>query len=256
MTCPDCEKLKKKIREAKVKHSDETSWRVDGKNYWLWTLVNKEIAVYLVRKKRSHKVPANVLGKQDNKVIISDRATLYNTLEEETNCLQQKSWSHILEDSKDLAEHYVEARPIHKELKSIYHRAKSYNHRATQEQLMSLLRRIDNIASKFYQHSEVRKFVRSVCVRHRENLFRFVTDIDIDGTNNLAERALRKGVIIRKISNGNRSRKGAKIFEVLLSIVETLKMQGRNILQSIGNIIQTSIGETNNISHAQKPSYC
>ncbi|MEW5761280.1 MAG: transposase, partial [Candidatus Thermoplasmatota archaeon] len=89
-------------------------------------------------------------------------------------------------------------------------------------------------------HSEVRKFVNSVCVRHRENLFRFVTDSDIDSTNNLAERALRKGVIIRKISNGNRSRKGAKLFEILLSVVETLKMIGSNILQSIKNIAQTS----------------
>ncbi|MBI5475701.1 MAG: IS66 family transposase, partial [Ignavibacteriales bacterium] len=237
---PYYETLKQKIKDARVKHSDETGWRVNGKNYWLWTLINKEIAVYLIRKRRSYNVPAKVLGKQDGKVIISDRAPLYNTLEENTNCLQQKSWSHILRDSKDIAEHYKEAKPTHKELKSIYHQAKSYNHQATEEQVAGLLRRIDNIAEKIYQHSEVRKFVRSVCVRHRENLFRFVTDPEIDGDNNRAERAIRKGVIIRKISNGNRSRKGARLLEVLLSVVETLKMQGRNVLQSMMDIVRTS----------------
>lgn len=237
---PYYETLKQKIKEARVKHSDETGWRVNGINYWLWTLVNKEIAVYLIRKSRSYTVPAKVLGKQDGKVVIADRLPTYNSLEKHTNCLQQKCWPHILRDSKDLAKHYTEAKPIHRELKRIYRQAKSYNHLATEQQVAELLSRIDKISDKFHQHSEVTKFVRSVCVWHRENLFRFVTDSEIDGDNNLAERTLRKGVIIRKISNGNRSRKGAKLLEVLLSVVETLRLQGRNILYGILALTRTS----------------
>lgn len=237
---PYYEELKKKIKDAKVKHGDETGWRVNGKNYWFWTLVNKEIVVYLIRKRRSYTVLAKVLGKQDGKVVISDRLTQYDYLEEHTHCVQQKSWSHILRDSKDIAAHYQEAKPIHKELKRIYRLAKSYNHQATEKQVAELYQRIDRIADKYYQHSEVRKFVKSVCIKHRDNLFRFVTDPDIDGDNNRAERAIRKGVIIRKISSGNRSRKGAGLLEVLLSAVETLKMQGKNVIQSLLHIIQTS----------------
>lgn len=237
---PYYEELKKKIKEARAKHCDETGWRVNGKNHWLWTLVNKEIAVYLIRRTRSYTVPAKVLGKQKGKVVISDRLPTYNSLEVRSNCLQQKCWPHILRDSKDLAKHYIEAKPIHRELKRIYRQAKSYNHQATDEQVTGLLCRIDKIADKFYQHSEVGKFVKSVCVKHKANLFRFVTDPEIDGDNNLAERALRKGVIIRKISNGNRSRNGAKLLEVLLSVVETLRLQGRNILQGTLALARTS----------------
>jgi len=237
---PSYKELKHKIKEARVKHSDETGWRIDGKNHWLWVLINKEVALYIIRKKRNYEVPAKVLGNQKGKVVVSDRLSTYNHLEKHTGCLQQKCWIHILRDSKDLAKHYKEAKVIHKRLKSIYKRAKSYNHKATDRELNKLLERIDKISQMKFEHSEVRKFVRSVCIKHKENLFRFVKDPEIDGDNNLAERAIRKAVIIRKISNGNRSKNGAKYLEILLSIIETLKLQGMNPIEGMRNIIQAS----------------
>ncbi|HIE35759.1 MAG TPA: IS66 family transposase [Candidatus Omnitrophica bacterium] len=237
---PYYKELKHKIKEVRVKHMDETGWRIDGKNHWLWVLINKEIALYIIRKKRNYEVPAKLLGKQKGKIIISDRLPAYNHLEEHTGCLQQKCWIHILRDSKDLAKHYKEAKIIHKKLKSIYKQAKSYNHKATDKEVNKLLARIDKIAQIEFKHPEVIKFVRSVCIRHRENLFRFTQDVEIDGDNNLAERAIRKAVIIRKISNGNRSKNGAKFLEILLSVIETLKLQGINPFEGMKNIIQTS----------------
>src|SRR3989344_6275124 len=34
------ETLVKKIQEASTKHIDETGWRINGKNNWLWTFIN------------------------------------------------------------------------------------------------------------------------------------------------------------------------------------------------------------------------
>jgi len=79
-----------------------------------------------------------------------------------------------------------------------------------------------------------------VCKFHKENLFKFVTNTEIEPTNNRAERGIRKAVIIRKISNGNRSKKGADILSILLSIIETLKLQEKNPLDYLKKIIQTS----------------
>src|SRR3989344_1355193 len=42
--------LEQKIREALVKYIDETGWRINGKNNWLWIFINDEVALYLVRK--------------------------------------------------------------------------------------------------------------------------------------------------------------------------------------------------------------
>ena len=237
---PDYKKLEQKIRDASVKHIDETGWRIDGKNHWLWIFINKEIALYVVRKQRSSSVPIKLLGKQKDKVVVNDRYNAYNVLVRKTKCKLQICWTHLLRNAKDLAEHYDEAKYIRRQLKHIFKLANKCKHQAIEKQVDNLLHKIDLIAEKRYNHSEVRKFVKSVCNLHRENLFRFVTNPEIEATNNRAERGIRKAVIIRKISNGNRSKKGADIFGVLLSIVETLNLQGKNPLNEMNRIIQTS----------------
>src|SRR3989338_10152820 len=64
-----------------------------------------------------------------------------------------------------------------------------------------------------YTHQEIKGFLNTLLERIDE-LFRFTQDHRMEGDNNLAERGLRKAVIIRKISNGSRSDSGAEILEV------------------------------------------
>ncbi len=216
------EELVKKIKEALVKNIDETSWRIDGKNYWLWNFINKEVALYVVNQRRSSKVPINILGNQEGKTIVSDRFGAYNELVKKSHCEQQICWSHILRDSKDLADHYREAKYIHKRLKYIYDKAKDGKKKDL------LLHWIDLISLRSYKSSEVYKFVKSICRNHRDDLFRFVDNSEIDSTNNRAERGLRHAVVIRKISNGSRSKNGAEVTANLLSVLQTAKLQSNN----------------------------
>jgi len=226
--------LKKRIKETLVKNIDETSWRINGKNYWLWIFINKEVALYVVRKRRSSKVPIEILGNQEGKTIISDRYSAYNELAKESGCEQQVCWTHLLRNSKDLAEHYSEAKYIHKRMKYIYRKAKK--NKISKEDLLNW---IDLIASRKYRSTEVYKFVKSVCKNHREDLFRFVDNPQIDSTNNLAERGIRTGVVIRKISGGSRSENGAEITGRLLSVLQTAKLQSDNPLGFITKLLQT-----------------
>ena len=169
------EYLEKKIREALVKHIDETSWRINGKNNWLWIFINKEVALYVVDKQRSSDVPIKVLGNQNDKFITTDRYSAYNVLVEQTGCLQQVCWTHLLRNSKDLTEHYEEAKYIHKRMKYIYRKAKEG--KTSKEKLLSWM---DKIASRSYKSTEVFKFVKSICRNHREDLFRFVDHHEIN----------------------------------------------------------------------------
>jgi transposase-like protein/transposase len=226
------EELVRKIKEALAKNIDETSWRINGKNYWLWIFINKEIALYVVRKKRSSKVPIEVLGNQEGKTIVSDRFSAYNELVKKTNCEQQICWAHLLRDSKDLAEHYKEAKYIHKRMKYIHKKAKEG------EKKENLLHWMDLIASRVYRSSEVYKFVKSVCRNHRENLFRFVDNPGIESTNNRAESGLRPLVVIRKISYGSKSEDGAETTAKLMSVLQTVKLQTRNPYEGILNLLQ------------------
>jgi len=225
--------LEKRIKEALIKNIDETSWRINGKNYWLWIFINKEVALYVVRKRRSSKVPIEILGNQEGKTIISDRYSAYNELAKESGCEQQVCWTHLLRNSKDLAEHYSEAKYIHKRMKYIHRKAKE--NKISKEELLNW---IDLIASRKYRSTEVYKFVKSVCKNHREDLFRFVDNPQIDSTNNLAERGLRTGVVIRKISGGSRSENGAETTGRLLSVLQTAKLQSDNPLGFITNLLQ------------------
>jgi len=224
--------LKIKIRKALVKHIDETSWRINGKNYWLWIFINKEIAFYVVHKNRSSKVPIKVLGKQEGKVIIEDRFSAYNELARVSRCEQQICWAHLLRNSKDLAEHYSEAKYIHKRMKFIYKRAKEG------EKKEKLLHWIDLLSSRSYSSTEVFKFIKSICRTHKENLFRFVDNPKIASTNNLAERGLRHAVVIRKISNGSRSEEGAETTAKLLSVMQSMKLQQVNPFSGMMDLLQ------------------
>ena len=223
--------LVKKIKEALVKHIDETSWRINGKNNWLWIFINNEVALYVVNKKRSSKVPIKVLGNQEGKTIVEDRFCAYNELARVSGCMQQICWAHLLRNSKDLAEHYKEAKYIHKRMKYIYSKAKEG------EKKENLLHWMDLIASRSYRSTEVFKFVKSICRTHRENLFRFVDNPQIESTNNLAERGLRHAVVIRKISNGSRSQKGAEITANLLSVLQTAKLQNNNPMNFLYDLL-------------------
>ena len=57
-------------------------------------------------------------------------------------------------------------------------------------------------------------------------MFTFVDHPEVEATNNLAERKIRPNVVIRKISGGNRSRKGAEAHETLMSLVVTSQQKG------------------------------
>jgi len=225
--------LEEKIRNALAKHIDETSWRINGQNNWLWIFINKEVALYVVEKQRSSEVPIRILGNQEGKFITSDRFSAYNVLVEKTGCLQQVCWTHLIRNSKDLSEHYGEAKYIHKRMKYIYRKAKGG--KTSKEKLLSW---VDLIASRPYTSNQVFKFVKSICRNHREDLFRFIDNPRINSSNNLAEQGLRPAVVIRKVSGGSRSEDGAETTARLLSVLQTVKLQNNNPYEGILNLLQ------------------
>jgi transposase len=233
--------LEKLVRVARVKHTDSTSWRIKGKNYTAWVFIAAGIVLYKIRKSTSHKTPLQVLGKAvKGMVLVVDRHSAFRTLAHKAGYLLQLCWSHILEDSKELKETFgAEGKYVHTNLKRIFALAKGLNHRATSEQLEQLQGEILQLTYGHYKHSIVRRFVRNLAYRDLDNLFRFTTDVSIDPTNNISERELRHLVMIRRISHGSRSRRGANVTAHLTSIIQTLKLRKENIVEGLQNILNT-----------------
>lgn len=232
--------LEKMLKKARVKHSDTTSWRVNGKNYHAWVFVATGVVLYKIRKRNNHKVALALFGKKTQKgnILVVDRFSAFRTLAEKAGFLLQVCWSHILKNSKDLAKNYgADGKYVHQKLKEIYALATGLEHKGLPEQVESLKAEIFLLTQKNYKSTTVRKFANTLWKRDIENLFRFVTNPNVNPTNNISERELRHLVIIRKISNGSRSTRGAAATAILLSITQTLRMNKKNVLKGLKNIL-------------------
>jgi transposase len=235
--------LEKIVQFAKVKHSDTTSWRINGRSYVAWVFIACGVVLYKIRKSNCHKVGLAFLKKQKGNILVVDRHSAFRLLAKKAGFLLQLCWSHILSDSKDLAKNFgPEGKYVHSKLKEIYALAKGLNHKGTQEMVEQLKAEIFQLTLRHYTHSTIRKFVNNLYYRDVEDLFRFVSDPNIDSTNNISERELRILVIIRKISNGSRSTRGANTTAMLLSIIQTLRFKKENILQELQTILKNPSG--------------
>jgi transposase len=231
------------VKLAKVKHSDTTSWRINGKNYVAWVFIAYGVVLYKIRKSNCHKAGLVFFKKQIGNILIVDRLSAMRLLAKKAGFLLQLCWSHILQDSKQLAEEFgAEGKYIHTKLKEIYALAKGLKHKGTQEMVEQLKAEVFQLTLRHYKHSIIRKFVHNLYYRDGNDLFRFVTNPEIDPTNNISERELRELVIIRKISNGSRSRRGANATAMLLSVIQTLRFNENNVLQGLQKILKNPSG--------------
>lgn len=235
--------LENLVKLARVKYSDTTSWRISGKSYVAWVFIACGAVLYKIRKSNCHKVALAFLKKQAGNILVVDRHSAFRCLAKKAGFLLQLCWSHILEDSKQLAKEFgSEGKYIHRKLKEIYELATGLNHKGTPEMVDQLIAEIFQLTQRHYKHSITRKFVNNLYYRDVEDLFRFVTDPEIDPTNNISERELRALVIIRKISYGSRSTRGANAKAMLLSIIQTLRFRKLNVLQGLQNILKNTSG--------------
>lgn len=234
--------LEKIIKVARVKHTDSTSWRVDGKNYFAWVFIATGVVLYKIRKRNNSRVPLSVFGtKQKGMTLVIDRHSALRALAEKASFLLQLCWSHILADSKDLAKNFgAEGKYVHRRLKEIYEIAACLEGKGKQEHVDALKAEILGLTLRHYKHTTVRKFVNNLWNRDCKSLFRFVTDPEIDSTNNLSERELRHLVVIRKISNGSRSHRGAHATAMLLSVIQSLRMNKQNPLLGMQEILKNA----------------
>ena len=66
-----------------------------------------------------------------------------------------------------------------------------------------------------------------------EHWFSCLIHLFVEPTNNRAERALRELIVQRKIIGGLRREKGARIMEVITSVIATLKIKELPLFQTV-----------------------
>jgi len=85
------------IKESTRVYADETGWRMDGKNWWLWVFVGDNGIRYVIEDTRGKGVADNALGQKEDRVIISDGYAAYQNLYGD----KQQCWVHLMRVAKN-----------------------------------------------------------------------------------------------------------------------------------------------------------
>lgn len=228
---PVFEGFQEEMRAAPAKYLDETPWWLNGSSAYLWVAATPREAIYRIDPSRGHEVAMGLLGLQPKGTMVHDRFSAYATVARKTNLAQQLCWFHLLGDSKELVEFLgEEGRQIHTVMKTIYHAAQRIAGQGTERDVEQLWEALEGgLRNRQGTSSRGERFVTDVLAQ-RAWLFEFVRNPEVEGTNNRAERALRPMVVARKIFGGNRSGRGAKVFEVLASVVQTLRLRDQSLM--------------------------
>ena len=94
---PAVAELLDRIRASPVVHADETGWREDGSNGYVWTF-STPTERYFRRRGRGKAIVAAALGDSFSGVLVSDFYAAYHHYDGP----QQRCWAHLLRDSHDL----------------------------------------------------------------------------------------------------------------------------------------------------------
>ena len=223
-----------RIRGSPVVHADETGWRQDGVNGYVWTF-STPTDRYFLRRGRNKEVVDEALGDSFSGVLVSDFYAAYHHYPG----LKQRCWVHLLRDIHDLKALYPQDQKLAQwagAIHQIYTGAKAFTHpdarqrRRVQQQLeRKLLAHCrpfleDQAAVQSNLCRRIEKFIKE--------LFVFVAQPAVPSDNNAAERSLRPLVVSRKISGGTRSAQGTDSKLTLASLFGTWRAQGLDPLLS------------------------
>jgi transposase len=218
---PDYDAILNKIRGAPVLYVDETGIHVQGEKHWIWTFTTPSETFFVIRKSRGMKVLEEVLTRRFKGIIVCDGWKPYAKFTKRL----QRCWAHLLRESKDLAEKFEEAVPLHEALKELYESlTDALEGDPPPEARMDLWNRareaLQHLIGKEYSIQKVRKFIGKIS-NGFDYWFTFIIYPSVEPTNNRAERALRPMVVLRKILGTLRNGKGTSIHERLMTALAT-----------------------------------
>lgn len=229
--------LKERIRTADRLHIDETSFRVLGKNWWVWVFRSNTDKLLVIRHSRGNNVLEEILGKDYAGIVHCDCWRAYDYL---TNACLQRCWAHLLRKSAELKES-VAGRHFHEKLTTLFKRIETFNKKERtpkerEERYKSLTRRLQAVTKYYAQYDDCNAVVKYIDF-HIDSWFTCIRFDNVEPTNNLAEQTIRETVIVRKIIGAFRSEKGPQNYETLASLMATWQSQQKDIRQELHRML-------------------
>ncbi len=149
----------------------------------------------------------------------------------------QRCWAHLLREAEDLADKGEEAEPISEKIHEIYENltgfvGKDPPPKEREKRREKAEKELEKLLNKSYENERVEDLIGKI-KNGKKHWFTFVTEPEVEPTNNQAERALREHVVHRKIIGGLRSEKGKEIHETIMTLLTTWKQRNLDPYQEM-----------------------
>lgn len=234
------------VQKQPVKHMDETGWKEGSrKKAWLWAAVTSMVTVFMIHASRGQKAFQEFM-EEFKGYIVSDRWSAYNIWDLRK---RQLCWAHLIRNFKALAEEYAPeiAEALLAETKTMFqlwHRVRdgTLKRSSFRTYLSPLRQRVEALLRKGAACGD-RKTEKAYLkiLKFAPALWTFARIEGVEPTNNMAERAIRPGVLWRKGSFGTDSERGSRFAERMMTVVATCKQQGRNPFHFITAAVNASL---------------
>ena len=200
-------------RQALVNVPDETGWKVGGHLQWMHVTVSEQVTVYAILPGRGYDQSVVMLGAAYAGFLVHDGwAPYYRFLKAPAAAAFPLAVKDLLQASLQLRDRYGEGEISAHGLRSATGRLEA---------------QLERLLEKSYRHPANRRLARHL-EHERPYLFTFLHCPGLDATNHEAERAIRWMVIARKVWGGNRTWKGARTQQILVSVLRTCWQQGKD----------------------------
>ena len=224
---PEQKKILKEIKKESYLHSDETGFRIDGINRYVWGIFTKTRAIFMAGKTRAQKnfkkLIKNFIG-----LLVVDGYGGYDYY-----LLKQRCWAHLIRDFKELAKDNKEIDIQFRRLLILYETLQELNKGPPiEKEIKKAKYELNDIVTCLHTikgASKLEKLIVNGCND-------WFTALYYEGAplhNNLAERELRSVVLLRKTIGCIRNWKGKRWIDVVMSVIHTWKLQGQNIFQNL-----------------------
>src|SRR5579859_6143755 len=240
------EQLIQAIRDSRSVNADETAWRTDGKNGYMWSFSNENVRLFVADSSRAHHVPEDLLGELWRGILCSDfYSGYYFYLGEHQRC-----WVHLLRDLKELVDKHADNKKLARwaaRVKQLWRDAclfRSDDARVRVKTRRLYQRRLVGLASRYCgkrDNAPPQRVLAERMVRFANELFTFVEYDFVAPDNNAAERAIGPLVIYRKVTGGSSSDAGATTTATLMSMIGIWLARKQNPFEMFAETLHTPL---------------
>lgn len=232
---PIVEDIAKKISSSDgAVHADETYWTLNGERAYFWVHGDEKFIHFTFDTTRAGQVSRNILGPDFCGTLVTDCYSGYNA---QVAGAKQKCLAHLSRTARDwqkLTEQGSIDHQFFADIQEFVKRGCRFARRRKEQKLKpdKLRSEIEWLRSDLERLSltdvkdENAIKLQGRLLRHLSEWLVFIDDPRVSPTNNLAERAIRPLVVLRKLTFGSRSLEGGQRMAALMSVAATARRHG------------------------------